>query len=282
MNRAIVIAHFHAAGVVQSNLRLLMAALLALPARIVFVSTSATPETLASLPPGVQAIARPNVGYDFESWRVGIEALGDLAAFDELVLVNSSIVCIDARKLCDRFFRGPRPEADIVALTASREIVPHLQSFLVAFSNRVLVSEAFAQWWRTLEPVNDRDAVIGRYEMGMSVHFARNGFRLGALFHPSPEQKLLALCRHLQAGAEMPPIAADGRVTLDVNAADALNPTHFLWDAVFEEFGVLKAELLRRNPHSIDLRLVSRKLVHDPAFRALVQDVIEEPAPGPS
>jgi hypothetical protein len=281
MNRAIVIAHFHAGGLVQSNLRILMQALLALPARIVFVSTRATPEALGTLPAGVQAIVRPNVGYDFESWRTGIAVLGELATIDQLVLMNSSFVCIDARKLCERFFARAWPGADIVALTASREIAPHLQSYLVAFSNRVLVSEGFAAWWQSLEPVNDRDVVIGRYEIGMSAHFAHHGFRLGAAFQPTPAQKLIAFCRYIEAGGDMPPIMPDGTVTLNVNAADGLNPTHYLWDALLEEFGVMKAELLKKNPYSMDLRQVTRRLLHDSAFRELVRDVLDEPALAP-
>jgi rhamnosyltransferase len=282
MNRAIVIAHFHAGGLVQANLRALVQALLALPARIVFVSTGATPESLATLPAGVQAIARPNTGYDFESYRIGIEALGDLVAFDELVLMNSSLVCIDPQKLCERFFRAPRADADVFALTGSHQVAPHLQSFLVGFSRRAIVSEAFGAWWRSLEPLDERDAVIGRYELGMSAHFARHGFRLAAAFRPTGEQKFHALCRHFEAGGEPPAIASDGTVTLDLQAADVLNPMHFMWDALLDEFGVMKAELLKRNPHSIDLRRVSRMLLHDASFRALVQDVLAEPAPSSS
>ncbi|HZZ94103.1 MAG TPA: rhamnan synthesis F family protein [Usitatibacter sp.] len=279
MNRAVVIAHFHSGGLIQANLRALMQALRVLPARIVFVSTSASREALGTLPAGVQAIVRPNIGYDFESYRIGIATLGDLAAFDELVLLNSSLVYVDARKLCERFLMAPRPDADIFGLTGSRELVPHLQSFLVAFSKRVLASTAFAAWWDSLDPVNDRDEVIGRYEIGMSAHFARHGFRLAAAFHPTRAHQFRALCRHFEASGEVPPITADGKVTLDVNAADALNPTHFLWDAILEEFGVIKADLLRQNPYSLDLRRVSRMLLLDPAFRDLVADVLAEPAP---
>lgn len=282
MNRAIVIAHFHAGGLVQANLRRAIDALLELPARVVFVSTHASAEALASLPAAVRVIARANVGYDFESYHAGIAALGDLSALDELALMNSSIVHVDPRRLCDRFFRGPRPDADIFGLTASREIAPHLQSFLVAFSRRVLVCGAFAQWWRELAPLDDRDAVIGRYELGMTLHFARQGFRLAAAFRPTPAQKFRALCRHFEASGEVPPIGPDGAVTLDVNAAEALNPMHFMWDAILDEFGVIKAELLKRNPHSLDLHRLTAMLLRDAGLRELLRDVLAEPAPSSS
>lgn len=278
MNRAIVIAHFHAGGLVQANLRLLVDELLALPARIVFVSTQASAQALGSLPRAVQAIARPNVGYDFESYRIGIAALGDLSTIDELVLMNSSMVCIDAGKLRDRFFLAPRPDADFFGLTASREFVPHLQSYLIAFSKRAIASEAFAAWWSGLERLDDRDAVIGRHELGMTLHFVRQGLRPAAAFHPTPAQKLQALRRHFESTGQSPPMGADGKVAPDLAAADALNPTHFLWDAILDEFGVMKAELLKRNPYSLDLHRVSLMLRDDPQFRALVQDVLGEPA----
>jgi Rhamnan synthesis protein F len=282
MNRAVVIAHFHAGGLIQANLRALMQALLALPARVVLVSTSASPEALRTLPARVEAIVRPNTGYDFQSYRVGIAALGDLGPFDELVLLNSSVVYVDVRKVLDRFLAAPRPDADIFALTGSRELVPHLQSFLLAFSKRVLASDAFTAWWEKLDAANDRNEVIGRFEIGMSAHFAQRGFRLAAAFHATPEQQFRALCRHFEASGQLPAIGSDGKVTLDVNAADALNPTHFLWDAILEQFGVIKAELLKRNPYSLDLRLLSRMLLHDAAFRDLVADVLGEPAPSPN
>jgi rhamnosyltransferase len=224
------------------------------------------------------SVPAANVGYDFESYRAGIAALGDLSALDELVLLNTSMVCIDAARLCDRFFRAPRPDADLFGLTASREFVPHLQSYLVAFSKRVMSSEAFAAWWNGLQPLDERDAVIGRHELGMTLHFVRHGFRPAAAFQPTPAQKFRALCRHFDASGEVPPIASGSTVTLDLDAAEALNPTHFLWDAILEEFGVMKSELLKRNPHSLDLRLVSRALRDDARFRSLVQDVLDEPA----
>jgi rhamnosyltransferase len=276
VNRAIVIAHFHAGGLVQADLRILVQALLALPARVVFVSTSASPKALSTLPLGVHSISRANVGYDFESYRVGIAALGDLAALDDLVLMNSSIVCIDARKLCDRFFGAPRGGADLFALTQSRECIPHLQSFLVAFSRRAIASEAFDAWWRAVVPLNDRDAVIARYELGMSAHFARHGFRLAAAFRPTPAQKMRALFRRMEETGEVPPIAENGTATLDLNAADVLNPTHFLWDAILAEFGVIKAELLKRNPHAMDLHLVHDLMRHDAGLRHLVREVLAE------
>ena len=278
MKRAVVIAHFHAGGLVQAHLRTLVRALLALDTRIVLVSTSASPEAIRTLPGEVRPIVRPNVGYDFESYRVGIASLGDLGAWDEVVLLNSSIVCIDAAKLCRGFFCAPRPEAEVFGLTASREFSPHVQSFLVGFSRRALVSQPFAAWWRDLQAFDDREEVIGRCELAMSAHFARHGFRLGAAFRPTPAQKFRALCRYLEALDQVPPITADGKVSLDLAAADALNPMHFLWDAIFDQFGVLKAELLRRNPYSLDLRPITRLLMNDVAFRQLVADVFEEPA----
>jgi rhamnosyltransferase len=244
--RAFVVAHHHPRGEVAADLRALVRYLAALPARVVFVSTNLSPEARAALPAGVEVITRENVGYDFYSYKVGIEALGDCAALEQLAILNSSFACLDAAKLCERFFSRSRPGVDILGITASGEIAPHVQSYFVSFEGRrVLGSPAFREWWAAMTPVSERERVIAQYEIGMSRHFHGNGFVLGAAFVPSPEQNGMALARWREFLARHPGMRD--------RAAHELNPTHFLWDALLEEFGIVKLEVVVKNPYGMDL-----------------------------
>ena len=248
--RAFVVAHYDPAGRIAWNLRDLVAHLASL-GRVVFVSTNLSGEASGSLPAGVQVITRPNEGYDFFSYKRGIEALGDPPAFDCVVILNSSFVCLDPPRLTQRFFSRARPDVDLLGLTANYEYAAHLQSYWISFEGRrVLDSPAFAQWWRDMEPVSDRDLVIPRYEVGMSQAFHNAGFRLASAFTP-PAQRWGAVAHR--------------------------NPTHVFWDALMEEFAVVKLELLRTNPFRMDLGKLQAVLQARPEWRALVDDALASP-----
>jgi lipopolysaccharide biosynthesis protein len=273
--RAFVVAHYDPAGRVARHLRELVAHL-ASSSRVVFVSTQLADDH--GLPNGVEVITRPNEGYDFSSYKRGIEALGDLAAVDQLVTLNSSFVCLDPARLTERFFARSRPEIDVLGLTANLEIAPHLQSYWISFENRrALDSPAFSRWWTTLEPVSGKSQVILRYEVGMSHALDSAGLKLASAFSPTREEKLRVVMRSYEASGRLPPVGADGKAHFDTRLADGLNPTHFFWDSLLEEFAVVKMELLRKNPFRLDLAKLHATLAARPQWRALVDDALAAP-----
>jgi lipopolysaccharide biosynthesis protein len=243
-SRAFVVAHYDEQGRVARHLRELVAHLASL-GRVVFVSTQLDPSS--NLGDDVEVITRPNEGYDFFSYKRGIEALrDDLSTLDELVILNSSFVCVDPPRLTGTFFTRSRAGIDMLGLTANYEYAAHLQSYWVAFQGRrILDSEAFAQWWRDMDPISDRELVIPRYEVGMSHAMKNAGFTLASAFVPPAAQR----------GAHR-------------------NPTHLFWDALLEEFGIVKLELLRSNPFGMDLRKLESILAGRPQWRALVDDAV--------
>ena len=246
--RAFVIAHYDPAGRVARHLRALTAHLATL-GRVVFVSTQLSGAAARALAGDVEVITRPNEGYDFFSYKRGIESLGALAAFDALTLLNSSFVCLDPPRLTGRFFSRARAGIDVLGLTANFEYAAHLQSYWISFeSRRVLDSGAFARWWSDMEPVSDRELVISRYEVGMSHALKAAGFTLASAFSP-PAQPRVA----------------------------HRNPTHLYWEALMEEFGILKLELLRANPFGMDLRKLDAALRARPDWRSLVDDALASP-----
>lgn len=246
--RAFVVAHYDPAGRVARHLRALTAHLATL-GRVVFVSTQLSEAAARELAEGVEIITRPNEGYDFFSYKRGIEALGALSAFDTVTILNSSFVCLDPPRLTQRFFSRSRPEIDLLGLTANFEYAAHLQSYWISFeSRRVLDSSVFARWWSDMEPVSDRELVISRYEVGMSHALKAAGFTLASAFSPPAQPR-----------------------------AAHRNPTHLYWEALMEEFAILKLELLRANPFRMDLRKLEEALQARPHWRALVDDALASP-----
>lgn len=250
---AAVVAHHDAQGRVAPDLLATVRVLRQQGARVCFVSTGLADDAAAALAPLADVIRRDNVGYDFWSYKVGIERLQAGPAFDRLLLLNSSCYIDDADRLLQRMARHAG-QADLLALTLSHEVRPHLQSFWLCFDNPGIVcSDAFARWWAGMRPLSVREEVIAQQELGLSAHFAQAGFRLGALFQPTREQRLRAVLRAIDNGFLPVTVPAAGALAVDPDWADRLNPTMYAWDAVFEQLGVLKWELLRRNPHRLNL-----------------------------
>jgi len=275
LNTAVVIAHYDPAGRLAAHLQRFVAHLGSLTRHVVFVSTGLSDAGAARLAPHARVVVRDNYGYDFWSYKVGIEALGDLAAFDRLWVLNSSFIIFDPALLCDRLLQW-QGEADLLGLTQSADCGPHLQSYCIAFrTRRVLESRAFARWWGQMTPISDRLQVILQYEIGMSQHFARAGFSSGAAFVPTTAERLTAVFRGIETrNLKVAAIAGEGPVRLQLRDAELLNPTHYAWEGLLERCGILKLELPRDNPHHLELRTLRARLATKPSYLELYEDAL--------
>lgn len=189
MDRAVVMAHYDSDGIVDPYCIAALHEYRKIARHLIVVSTSAP-----ALPPAARElvdffVCRENVGYDFGSWRAGVETLADPAAFDEIIFVNDSVYgpLFDLGPVFD----DPRiATADFWGMCLSeqgtkrrgRRTCPHLQSWFFAMRRPLLQSEAFSAFWGAVEPLADKDDIIDRYELGMSEHFLDAGFRMAALY----------------------------------------------------------------------------------------------------
>lgn len=247
---AFVIAHYHDEGRIPANLFNLIKHTRTLTPTVVLVSTRLSNEEQARLSPYARVVVRENFGYDFWSYKLGIDELGDRGNLDRLVLFNSSFVTLDPRRLCEAFFTRLE-EPRLRGITCCAEKGWHVQSYWVAFETNALInSENFSEWWSTLVPISKRSEVIERQEVGMSKWFAAQGIPVKAAFVPSAEDLLVAVCRSVgsrQVKIEVPDHASS-RVIVDLGIARELNHTHFLWDSLLKRFHILKIDLLKNNP----------------------------------
>jgi lipopolysaccharide biosynthesis protein len=189
MNRAVIMAHYDPDGVFDAHCVAALREYRKISRHVIVVSTS-TPALPSEANHLVDSfVCRENSGYDFGSWRAGIETLADPAAFDEIVCVNDSVYgpLFDLAPV----FRDPRiAAADFWGMCLSeqgtkrrgRTSCPHVQSWFFVMRRPLLESLAFADFWRTVEPQACKDDVIDRYELGMTEHFLRAGFRMAALY----------------------------------------------------------------------------------------------------
>lgn len=137
---------------------------------------------------GATLIVRENRGYDVEAFKAGIEALAPvLPELDELVVANSSVFgplrplrpMFDAMAAADVDFWGitrhaaADPERGTAAPRTERA---HVQSYFTVYRSSLLRSEAFADYWRDLPPIEGYADAVRLHEMEQTGYFEDHGF----------------------------------------------------------------------------------------------------------
>jgi lipopolysaccharide biosynthesis protein len=122
---------------------------------------------------------RPNCGLDFAAWRDVISRL-EPGKFDEIVLVNSSIVgpLFSLSGVFDEMATRP---CDFWGMTRNRAKKPHIQSYFLCFRRRVIESSAWRSFWNQVEDETQKSRVIMKYEVELMEYFEKAGFVADAL-----------------------------------------------------------------------------------------------------
>lgn len=126
-------------------------------------------------------LRKPNLGYDFGSWAVGIERYSAALRRRFVILANDSLVGPFA-PLDDLIQGFERSTADVWAATSTHQFVDHLQSYLLGFRGGVLADPTLRQFFRRLPNVEEKSAIIERYELGLSRRLLAEGFTMAAAF----------------------------------------------------------------------------------------------------
>lgn len=206
---------------------------------VISTSERLCPDGLESARPFCREIVvRKNIGYDFGSWKVGLERAGDLSAYECLLLANDSVYG-PLFSLPELLETMRRRDLDACGATDSWQLAYHLQSYFLLFQPSVFLSKCFARYWANLPYYRFKQTVIWNCELGFSRCLARARFRLGALVEYD------ALRRRHSAAVENAENSHFTRIPV--------NPTHHLWQPLISEcrFPFVKVELLRDNPKQL-------------------------------
>lgn len=130
----------------------------------------------------VLVAVRHNEGYDFGSWKAALQLCWPwIEAAPRLILTNDScygpLVPLD--ELFERLGRSP---ADVVGLTESTLMRPHLQSFFIAYSRRLARTPIFRAFWENVGVWADKRQIVRAYEIGWSALLQHLGYTKEALY----------------------------------------------------------------------------------------------------
>ncbi|MEO9324931.1 rhamnan synthesis F family protein [Nocardioides sp. C4-1] len=285
MSRIAIMAHYDPRGQVAPHVRRHVEHLAVAFDTVVVVSTADLgPQEREWLEQRCRLIVRPNFGYDFFSYKTGLDSCADLSDHDEVVLCNDTFV--GPLVSYDEIFAGMADEpVDFWGFTASDRNRPHLQSFFVCFRSWVVGSPAFTDFWRTLVPIDDRLQVIYRYEIGLTEALEAGGFRWKPYFEATASERTLARRRMAWWSIHRQKRPTGRRRTVKHlwNTARApWNPAIGLADSALDggRLPVVKIDTLRYDPYGLgaDRLLRSCERVYASSF-AGVREMLTETAP---
>lgn len=222
--------------------------------RIVFVSTNYRLRNRELEAVADDILVRDNVGFDFLSWREGLELVG-ADAFDEVIFTNSSVY--GPVWPVERVFASPiTGNGGLWGMTISRQHAVHLQSYFLAMSRALLTSTVGRELWEDVRPLHDKTLVIELYELAWMERCLAAGIPVDAFFDdrqaagPSVSEQLANVVRW------PPRLAQTFRYRGAVRRTPS-NPTHLHWKRMLES-GVpfVKADLFSLNPYGLRLSRV--------------------------
>lgn len=126
---------------------------------------------------------RENKGFDFGAWAHLAQTihLGD--AVERIVLVNDSILGPLDTAAFDRMIDTIRHSpADVLGLTRSLAVRPHLQSFFLVFQHAALSRGLFGNVMQSVRNFQTKEAVIDIYETHLTRHLESKGLRCESVF----------------------------------------------------------------------------------------------------
>ena len=216
--RACFFAHYHRYGRIgvwtQHYLRELRR--LGFSTSVISTAPHLDPTDLSATAPLCDTILhRENTGYDFGSWRTGLDHAGyRLMPAATVLICNDSVLgpFVDLEPIFTQF----EASGDAVwGLTDNSEIRPHLQSYFLLVRGDTFTRPAFRRFWSTIRMKSNKEGIVLRYEIGFTDLLRKTGLPWRAAF---PLAKVLE-----HSGWHPRPTDTD-------------NQTLFLWDTLLREY----------------------------------------------
>ena len=259
--RHCVFAHYDKSSSVADYVHHYLLSLKEAGFQTIFVSTSKSieEESIERLKTTcIAACTRPNSGYDFGSYKKGIELLISKNIETETLLLANDSVYGPIFPLQPIIAKWESGEFDVMGLTDSYDPAYHLQSYFLLFNKNAVKSVAFNTFWNNVGFINDdspnfKQDIILEYEVGGSQAWASNKMNIGAAF--SLKETLTRMFKNFiehetEKCRTTPYYSHKPHFEARLNQ----NTSHVHWRELIEiGFPFIKKELLTKNPLGLDI-----------------------------
>ncbi|MDP9094132.1 MAG: rhamnan synthesis F family protein [Actinomycetota bacterium] len=182
-DRVALAVHWSSGPVVSRSFRRLLNEFASNGYRPVVVSACEVNQPLewgGELPAETIVLRKPNLGYDFGSWAVGLACL-PIARAPYVILANDSLVgpFASLASFLERFAATP---ADVWSMTDTYQYFHHLQSYFLGFRRGVLAEPPLARFFDTVREEDSKWQIIMRNELALTRLLYAEGYVITSAF----------------------------------------------------------------------------------------------------
>jgi len=252
-NSYLIIAHYHSEGIIRSDIVELIKHSSKYFEKIFLISTNLKKSEKKKLIKYATILIRPNYGYDFYSYKIGIElVLKNEKDFNDkgIFLINSSVLFLKPNKIIKELKKINMSKNTIYSLTKSWEIHEHLQTYFLFLPLKIFKNNIFYSWWKKIGKFKKRQKIINKYELGLFLLIKKLKINTKSLFKKNIDDYPINLLQKI--------ILKIDNIFYKSKKIHKKNPCFFYWEEIFNKFGIIKIELIKTNPHNVDMRNLSK------------------------
>jgi rhamnosyltransferase len=255
-----IVAHYDIFNEINNNFKLVLSSLEIFFDQIVVVSTSKISNEKFLKYEKVKFITRPNIGYDFYSYKVGYEYLNTYYEAGNTLLINSSFYVVNCK-----IFENTISDAivaisnnDIVGLTESTQFGYHLQNYFIFINKNIIRDKKIYNFFKNIQPQNSKIELILKYELGFSKLFMDMRLTLKALYKPTYRNYLTMYLDCFLSFFQT--LVHKDSIATPVPGLKNINPSQYFAAQIASEKGIVKSEVLRSNPLGLNLKSIQKKI----------------------
>jgi len=171
-SRVCFFAHYDKTNIISEYVVYYIRSLKDVCEKIIFVSTSnnlAKSEQEKLIPYVDHCIVKKNEGYDFGSWKSGMEYVGfdNILMYDQVIIANDS--CFGPiYSLGVIFDKMSNKQCDAWSMTENYINARHMQSYFIVMSGHLFREDWFKKFWSGVTVQHMKIDYITKYEVGLS------------------------------------------------------------------------------------------------------------------
>jgi rhamnosyltransferase len=264
-NKSLLVAHYHSKGKIRDDLCNFINKASKSFNKIIFISTKLNNNEKKKIDKYALIISRPNYGYDFYSYKVGLKRFfKENNEKNEIIFfIGSNLIFVDPLKLIKKIDANKNINKKIHGLSKSWEIEEHLQTDMFSIPALYFYEKKFYSWWKKIKKFKKRSTIIGKYELGFSQFLYKNNIEYDCFFrdnindYPNSNMKLLK--------------KKISNIFFKKNKIYKKNPTHFYWKEILKKFGIIKIDLIKNNSHNVNIKDLKKILGKKKYFEVKIE-----------
>jgi len=246
----LIFAHYHSNGLIRKDIKEFLKISKKFFNKVVFISTKISSKELKKIPKEIKIIKRKNIGYDFYSYKLGLEYINKIFHNDyddkNLFFANSSVLFVNPNKIFNSIKKLNIKKNEFWGISRSRELTDHIQSYFFFFSASILKNKNILNWWKKIKPLNIHYKVILKYELGLSKLMIKNNVKLMSIYKKNINLKTNNIFKKIPQRFN--------EIFLKEPKYYKKDPTNYFWRDFYKLFGIVKIRLVKDNDQKYKLK----------------------------